>query len=138
MRAGVAPQLGQPGVLLPNFVDCSHSDRLGRAFTGHPGQQHRGLMLANHEHRLQDVLPAAPQEEFNDRLELRSQRDDAFRASRRAASAAAHQSNDRRSADLMRAEDLRAFDLSLESAATRSRYAPRVYGPNEAGYNGLR
>jgi uncharacterized protein (DUF1501 family) len=38
----------------------------------------------------------------------------------------------------MRAEQLRAFDLSLETAATRSRYSPRPFGANDAGSNGIR
>ena len=38
----------------------------------------------------------------------------------------------------MRADKLKAFDLSLEPAATRSRYTPRQYDPNDAGYNGLK
>jgi uncharacterized protein (DUF1501 family) len=38
----------------------------------------------------------------------------------------------------MRAEQLRAFDLSLEPASRRSRYTPRQFGPNDPGANGLR
>jgi hypothetical protein len=38
----------------------------------------------------------------------------------------------------MRAETLKAFDLSLEPAATHGRYTPRQLGPNVPGSGGLR
>jgi hypothetical protein len=138
MGAIVSSELGQPGFLLPNFVVCNLSDRLDPAFTGYLGPQHRGLILPDLDRGIQDVRPAVEQTDLDDRLDLLSQLDDAFRGRYRAPSTAAHQSNYRRAADLMRAEQLRAFDLSLESAATRARYTPRQVGPNDAGYNGLR
>ncbi len=138
MGSLVASELGQPGFLLPNFVVCNLTDRLDPAFTGYLPPQHRGLILPNLDGGIQDVRPAVAQDDLDDRLDLLSQLDDAFRGRYRAPSTAAHQSNYRRAADLMRAEQLRAFDLSLETAATRSRYSPRPFGANDAGSNGIR
>ncbi|MCI0379859.1 MAG: DUF1501 domain-containing protein [Gemmataceae bacterium] len=138
MGAIVSSELGQPGFLLPNFVVCNLTDRLDPAFTGYLGPQHRGLILPNLDRGIEDVRPAVQQEELNSRLDLLTQLDDAFRGRYRAGSTVAHQSTYRRSVELMRAEQLRAFDLSLEPAATRTRYTPRQPGPNEQGYNGLR
>src|SRR5262249_37768889 len=86
----------------------------------------------------EDVKAQVQQADFDDRLDLVTRLDDAFRGKYRAPSTAAHQASYRRAADLMRAEKLKAFDLSLESAATRSRYTPRQFGPNDPGSNGVK
>jgi hypothetical protein len=138
MGAIVSSELGRPGFLLPNFVVCNLTDRLDPAFTGYLGPQHRGLILPSLDRGIEDVRPAVQQEELNSRLDLLTELDDAFRGRYRASSTVAHQSNYRRSLELMRAEQLRAFDLSLEPAASQSRYTPRQLGPNEPGANGLR
>jgi uncharacterized protein (DUF1501 family) len=69
---------------------------------------------------------------------LLTQLDDAFRGKYRASSTEAHQANYRRSLDLMRAEQLKAFDLSLEPAASRSRYTPQQFDPRNSQQTGLR
>jgi hypothetical protein len=138
MGALVSSELGQPGFLLPNFVVCNLKDRLDPAFTGYLAPEHRGMILENLDKGIEDVKPVVPQEELNDRLDLLTQLDDAFRGKYRAGSTVAHQSNYRRASDLMRAEKLKAFDLSLEPAATLSRYTPRPLAPNVQGYNGLK
>jgi hypothetical protein len=138
MGALVSSELGQPGFLLPNFVVCNLKDRLDPTFTGYLAPEHRGLILSDLDRRIEDVQPAVQKDDFDDRLDLLTQLDDAFREKYRAGSTVAHQSNYRRAADLMRAEKLKAFDLSLESAATRSRYTPRQYGPNDPGSNGIK
>ncbi len=136
MGALVASELGQPGFLLPNFVVCNLKERLDPAFTGYLAPEHKGLILPDLDKGIEDVKPQGKQEELDDRLDLLTQLDDAFRGKYRASSTVAHQSNYRRAADLMRAEKLKAFDLSLEPAATRSRYTPRQYGPNDnTAYN---
>jgi hypothetical protein len=138
LGALVSSELGQPGALLPNFVVCNLKDRIDPTFTGYLGPQHRGMVLENLDKGIEDVKSAVAQDDLNDRLDLVNELDDAFRGKYRAPSTAAHQSNYRRALDLMRAEKLKAFDLSLETAATRNRYTPRQYGPNDTGYNGLR
>ncbi|MBI1902159.1 MAG: DUF1501 domain-containing protein [Planctomycetia bacterium] len=125
LGAIVSSELGQAGSLLPNFVVCNLHDRLDPTFTGYLGPEHRGLVLENLDKGLEDVEPVVNQEELDDRLDLLTQLDDAFRGKYRARSTAAHQANYRRSVDLMRADKLKAFDLSLEPASSRSRYTPR-------------
>jgi hypothetical protein len=138
MGAIVSSELGQPGFLLPNFVVCNLKDRLDPAFTGYLGPQHRGLILPDLDRGIEDVRPVVPQEDLNSRLDLLTQLDDAFRGRYRAGSTVAHQANYRRSVDLMRAEQLRAFDLALEPAATHSRYTPAQRDARDASANGLR
>ena len=104
--------------------DCVF-DRLDPAFTGYLPPQHRGLILQNIDKGIEDVQPAVAATELSARLGLVSQLDAAFRGKYRAPSTAAHEANYRRSFDLMRAEQLKAFDLSLEPAATFARYSPR-------------
>jgi hypothetical protein len=136
LGALVSSELGEPGFLLPNFVVCNLKDRLDPTFTGYLPPEHKGLILPDLERGIDDVRPAASQTEFDQRIDLVKQLDDAFRGKYRAPSTVAHQANYRRAADLMRAEKLKAFDLSLESADTLSRYTPRQYGASDAGYNG--
>jgi hypothetical protein len=138
LGALVSSELGQREALLPNFVVCNLKDRLDPTFTGYLAPEHKGLILENLDKGIEDVQPVVVKDELNDRLDLLTQLDDAFRGKHRAGSTVAHQSNYRRAAELMRAEKLKAFDLSQETAATRSRYTPRQYGPNDTGYNGLK
>jgi uncharacterized protein (DUF1501 family) len=130
--------LGQPGFLLPNFVVCNLKDRLDPTFTGYLPPRHRGMILQNLDQGIEDVEPQTLPDEFTTRLDLVGQLDAAFRGKYRAPSIAAHQANYGRAADLMRAETLKAFDLSLESAATRSRYTPREPLPGDNAANGQR
>ncbi len=133
MGALVSSELGQPGFLLPNFVVCNLKDRLDPAFTGYLAPEHKGMILENLDRGIEDVKAQGKQEELDDRLDLLTQLDDAFRGKYRASSTVAHQSNYRRAVDLMRADQLKAFDLSLETAATRSRYTPRQIGTTGSG-----
>jgi hypothetical protein len=138
MGALVSSELGQPNFLLPNFVVCNLHDRLDPAFTGYLPPQHRGLIIPDLNKGVEDVRSAVKQDEFDERLDLISKLDDAFRGKYRAGSTVAHQSNYARAADLMRAEKLKAFDLSLEPAATLSRYTPRPLAATVPGSVGMR
>jgi hypothetical protein len=135
MGALVSSELGQPGFLLPNFVVLNLKDRLDPTFTGYLAPEHKGLILPDIDRGIEDVRPQGKQEDFDDRLDLLTQLDDAFRGKYRAPSTAAHQSNYRRARDLMRAEKLKAFDLSLETAATRGRYTTRPNAPSDTRVN---
>lgn len=138
LGALVSSELGQAGFLLPNFVVCNLHDRLDPTFTGYLQPQHRGLILQNLDKGIEDIQPAVSQAELKDRLDVLGQLDAAFRGKYQAASTAAHQANYARSFDLMRAEQLKAFDLSLESAATRSRYTPLQFDSRNSQQNGMR
>lgn len=138
LGALVSSEVGQPGFLLPNFVVCNLHDRLDPAFNGYLGPQHRGLVLPDLDKGIEDVQPAGTHQELNERLDLLSQLDEAFRGKYRAASTVAHQANYRRSVDLMRAEQLSAFNLTKESAATLSRYTPQTYDARNSNAVGMR
>lgn len=138
LGALVSSELGQEDLLLPHFVVCNLKDRLDPSFTGYLGPRHRGLVLPDLDKGIEDVRPAISSADFDERVDLLSKLDDAFRGKYRAASTVAHQSNYARSLDLMRADKIRAFDLSLESAATRSRYTPGQLDPRDANAAGAR
>ncbi|MCI0359072.1 MAG: DUF1501 domain-containing protein [Planctomycetaceae bacterium] len=138
LGALVSAELGQPGFLLPNFVVCNLHDRLDPAFTGYLPPQHRGLILPTLDSGIQDIQPAVEPQELADRLELVTKLDDAFRGKYRARQAVAHQANYCRSFDLMRAEQLKAFDLSLEPASSLARYTPGTYDARDSRSNGIR
>src|SRR5262245_5119564 len=138
LGALASSKLGQPGFLLPNFVVCNLHDRLDPAFTGYLPPQHRRLILQNLDKGIEDIEPTVSQAELKGRLDVLGQLDAAFRGKYRAASTAAHQANYARSFDLMRAEQLKAFDLSLEPAASRSRYTPQQFDPRNQQQTGLR
>jgi len=138
LGAIVSAELGQAGFLLPNFVVCNLHDRLDPAFTGYLPPQHRGLILPDLDRGIQDIQPAVETQELADRLDLLTQLDDAFRGKYRARQALAHQANYRRSFDMMRAEQLKAFDLSREPASSMSRYTPSPYDARDSKFSGLR
>lgn len=134
----VSSELGRSGFLLPNFVACNVHDRLDPTFNGYLGPNHRGLILPDLDKGIEDVRPTVAQAEFDDRRNLLTQLDDAFRKKYRATSTVAHQANYRRSADMMRAEQLKAFDLSQESASTLVRYTPRPLDPKTPDAKGMK
>ena len=138
LGALVSSELGQPDFLLPNFVVCNLHDRLDPAFTGYLPPQHRGLILQSLDKGIEDIQPAVSAGDLTGKLDLLSQLDAAFQGKYRAASTAAHQANYSRSHDLMRAEQLQAFDLSREPAAVQSRYTPQQFDPRNSQQNGLR
>ncbi|HZN36837.1 MAG TPA: DUF1501 domain-containing protein [Pirellulaceae bacterium] len=138
LGALVSSELGESGFLLPNFVVCNLHDRLDPAFTGYLPPQHRGLILPDLDKGIQDIQPAVSQSELKGRLDLLGQLDAAFQGKYHAPQAAAHRANYGRSYDLMRAEQLKAFDLSLEPAASHSRYTPQQFDPRNSQQNGLR
>ena len=138
LGALVSSELGQSGFLLPNFVVCNLHDRLDPSFTGYLPPQHRGLIVPDLDKGIEDIRPAVAQDELASRLDLLKELDDAFRGKYRATSTAAHRANYQRSFDLMRADQLKAFDLSLEPASSVSRYTPQPYDPRDSKFNGLR
>jgi len=138
LGALISSELGQPGFLLPNFVVCNLHDRLDPAFTGYLPPQHRGLILQSLDKGIEDIQPVVSQTELKGRLDVLGQLDAAFRSKYQAASTSAHQANYARSFDLMRAEQLKAFDLSLEPAASRRRYTPQQFDPRNSQQTGMR
>jgi hypothetical protein len=131
LGAIVSRELGQPEFMLPNFVVCNLSQglRLDPTPAGFLGPRHRGLILPAEASRgIQDVKPPVGSAEFRRRTDLLTQLEDAFRGRYRSDAAAAHQANYERSLDLMRAEQLKAFDVSLEPEAGRNRYTASGFG----------
>ena len=128
LGAIVSAELGRPGFLLPNFVVCGQGNRVEPSSSGFLGPQHRGLVISDPAKGLDDLKPTVASTEFDTRLELLSRLEDAFRGKYRAPTAAAHQATYQRAIDLMRSDQAKAFDLSLEPSASRSKYGTTPFG----------
>jgi uncharacterized protein (DUF1501 family) len=126
LGAVVSKELGRPGFVLPNFVVCGFNPsgvRLDPNNSGFLGPEHRGFIMPTDMSKgLEDLRPTVSPTDFDDRIGLLTRMEDAFRGKYRAAPAIAHQSNLERSLDLMRAEQVNAFDLSPEPASVRAAY----------------
>jgi hypothetical protein len=114
---------------------CNLKDRLDPTFTGYLGAEHRGMILENLDRGIEDVKPAVKQEELNDRLDLLTKLDDAFRGKYRAPSTLAHQSNYRRAFDLMRREAEGVRPVAGVGSHPEPVHAPSAR-PNDPGANG--
>jgi hypothetical protein len=129
LGAIASAELGRSGFLLPNFVVCGlQGIRLDRSFAGFLGPEHRGVIVPEAEKGLEDLHSAIGADELSDRVDLLKQLEDAFRGKYRAGMAAAHRSNYTKAFDLMRSEKAKAFDVSQEPAATRSKYGATPFG----------
>jgi uncharacterized protein DUF1501 len=128
LGALVSAELGQPGLLLPNFVVCGQGNRVEPSGSGFLGPQHRGLTISDPAKGLDDLRPAVATTDLDERLGLLNNLEDAFRGRYRASAAAAHQATYQRAIDLMRSDQAKAFDLSLEPAQSRSKYGATPFG----------
>jgi Protein of unknown function (DUF1501) len=128
LGAIVSAELGRPKFLLPNFVVCGQGNRVDPSSAGFLGPQHRGLVISDAAQGLNDLKPVVAASELDGRLDLLSHVEDAFRGKYRSPAATAHQATYQRAIDLMRSDQARAFDLSLEPAESRSKYGASAFG----------
>jgi hypothetical protein len=128
LGALVSAELGRPGFLLPNFVVCGQGNRVEPSGSGFLGPQHRGLTISDPAKGLDDLKPAVATAELDARLGLLGNLEDAFRGKYRASAAASHQATYLRAIDLMRSDQAKAFDLSLEPGQSRSKYGATPFG----------
>jgi uncharacterized protein (DUF1501 family) len=126
----VAAELGRPDAELPNFVVTGTP--LGKyeflTDPGFRGPRHQPLSLADPARGLDNLAPAVPTNDFNDRVSVLEQLEQGFARSRQSAAAEAHRSTFHAALRLMRSDKAKAFDLAREPAASRRPYGESRFG----------
>lgn len=124
-----AHELGSPEFELPNYVFSM--DGGGRSYgtaSGFLGPAHQPLLVKNAERGVENVKPPVGVASFDRRVELLQSVEGHFDQNYRLEAATAHSTTVRRAVDLMRSEQLAAFDLSREPAATAETYGKSAFG----------
>jgi len=127
LGAIVSRELGQAEFPLPNFVCLGTGSRQGTR-SGFLGPDHQPLDVLDPERATDNLAPLSSREEFDSQYELLRRFNASFEKDYRAEPARAHDSALARAVRMMNADQRKAFDLSLESAADRDRYGRTSFG----------
>jgi len=126
----VAAELGRPDSPLPSFVvtgtPLTKYDFLTDA--GYRGPRHQPLVVADVERGMENLQPAVPGTEFENRSRVLEQLAAGFARTSRSPVAEAHRATLAGALRLMRSDRSRAFDLAQEPAGVRDRYGRGTFG----------
>jgi uncharacterized protein (DUF1501 family) len=120
----VSKELGRADFALPNFVSVGQRS-YGAGFLG---PRHQPLVVADPARGVANLRPPAGAGHFEGRVGLLEEMESAFYREYRAGAAHAHHTTYRRAVTLMRSKEAKAFDLSLEPAASRAKYGKTRFG----------
>jgi hypothetical protein len=126
----VSAELGRDDSPLPNFVVTGTPLNKYEFVTdpGYRGPRHAPLALAVPDRGLADLEPLVPPDDFQDRVGVLEKLEQSFARTYRSPAAEAHQTTLARTVQLIRSDKGKAFDLSLESAASRKAYGENYFG----------
>jgi hypothetical protein len=114
----VSAELGSERSPLPNFVAISNA-----AFgSGFLGPKHQPLIVNNPDRGVEFLKPLVEQREFDGRVGLLQEMEQAFNREYKADAGIAHRTTYGRAVELMKSREARAFDLSLEPTSSRNIY----------------
>jgi hypothetical protein len=103
---------------VPNFVSISN-----RSFgSGFLGPKHQPLIITDPERGVENLKAPVAQGEFNGRVGLLQEMEQAFNREYQVDAGTAHNTTYRRAVELMKSREAKAFDLSLEPAPARKMY----------------
>jgi len=120
----VSAELGRPEYPLPNFVTIG-----GRSFgSGFLGPRHQPLMVANPAAGVENLRPLVGEAQFQKRVGLLEEMEQAFHREYKADSAHAHRTTYRRAVELMRSKEAKAFDIMQEPEKVREAYGKGRFG----------
>jgi uncharacterized protein (DUF1501 family) len=120
----VAQQLGSEEVALPNYVSIG-----GRSYgAGFIGPRYEPLTVGDAARGVENLRAAVANEQFDSRVGLLEAMEQSFHHTHNAPVADAHQTTYRRAVTLMRDEGTRAFEITRETQATRTRYGANRFG----------
>ncbi len=109
---------------MPNFVSIGN-----RTYgSGFLGPRHQPLAVDDPNRGVENLRPFVGTEQFNHRVDLLDELEQAFHRTHHAPVAQAHRTTYQRAVTLMRDDGTRSFDLTRESAATRTRYGSSRFG----------
>ena len=118
LGATASAEIGKASASVPNFVSIG-----GRSFgSGYLGPKHQPLIVTDPTRGVEDLKAAVSDGQFTARLDLLSQMEKAFHHDYQADVTTDHSTAYQRAVSLMRSKEAKAFDLSLEPAAAKSKY----------------
>jgi hypothetical protein len=118
LGATASAEIGKPTASIPNFVSIG-----GRSFgSGFLGPKHQPLLVTDPTRGVEDLKAAVSDQQFDARLGLLAQMEKAFHGEYKAGVTTDHTTAYQRAVALMRSKEARAFDLTLEPAANKSKY----------------
>lgn len=120
----VAAELGRPESPMPNFVSVGNRS-YGAGFLG---ARHQPLVVNDPTKGVQNLKPLVDNKEFTERIGLLEQMEQSFFRTHQAASIGDHRTTYQRAVQLMRSKEAKAFDLSLEPAASKEAYGATKFG----------
>ncbi len=134
LGAIVSAEVGNPSAALPNFISIGN-----RSFgSGFLGPKHQPLIVTDPARGVEDLKAAVTDRQFANRMGLLEQMEKAFYHEYRADVAVDHKTTYERAVKLMHSKEAKAFDLSLEPAASRARYTGGSAGGGRGGANAAR
>jgi hypothetical protein len=126
----VSAELGRDDSALPNFVVTGAA--LGKYVfltnPGYRGPRHQPLVITDPRRGVENLRPPVPEDDFNDRADVLARLEQGFARTRRASAADAHRTTFERALRLMRSDKARAFDVTLEPAASSKPYGESPFG----------
>jgi uncharacterized protein (DUF1501 family) len=126
----VSAELGRPDSPLPNFVVTGTP--LGKyeflTNPGYLGPRHQPLALTDLSRGMENLRPAVPADDFDDRAGLLEEMERGFARTHKAGAARGHHTTFQAALRLMRSDKARAFDLSAEPVASRRQYGESRFG----------
>jgi uncharacterized protein (DUF1501 family) len=129
LGAIAAHELGSPEFPLPNYV--LSLDGGGRSYgtaSGFLGPRHQPLVVKNSTRGVENSKPPLPVEAFDRRVELLASVEQQFEQAYRVPAATAHATTVERAVEMMRSEQLTAFDLAHEPASQAEAYGSSTFG----------
>jgi hypothetical protein len=117
-------EIGRSDSPMPDFVSVGNRS-YGAGFLG---ARHQPLVVNDPTKGVENLHPLVTQKQFGDRFGLLEEMEQGFLRTYKAPSGSDHKTTYERALQLMRSKEAKAFDLSLEPAASRKAYGESKFG----------
>jgi len=117
-------ELGKKDFPVPNFVTVGNRS-YGAGFLG---ARHQPIIISDPARGVENLKPLVAEANFDKRVGLLSEMESAFFRDYQAGTANDHRTTYERAVTLMKSKEGKAFDLSVESDATRKAYGGTKFG----------
>ena len=119
LGAIAASEVGKPDASVPAFVSIGGNRGYGSGFLG---PKHQPLLVQNAARGVEDLKAIVGDTQFEKRIALLEEMEKAFQGEYRASTITDHKTTYERAVKLMHSKESKAFDLSQEPTANRSKY----------------
>ena len=118
-----AMELGRPDASIPNFVSIGN-----RSYgSGFLGPKHQPLLVQTPERGVEDLKALVSEGQFAKRIGLLQEMESAFHRDQKTDLVVEHKTNYDRAVKLMQSKEAKAFDLTAEPSASRSKYGSGAF-----------